>query len=290
MDYVFKCEVKMIYLIFSIFCSSMISIAMRLSEGKTKSTLSMLAVNYIICFILSWAAGGFGNLFPETSGLGLTVGMGTVNGFFYMISLVIHRYNIARNGVILPAIFSKIGALLVPLVVSILVFSEVPTIFQFIGAVLAVISVIAINYRKGEGNGGALKLALFALLITEGCAEIMSKVFNEVGNPALSSNFLFYTFFTAFLFCVIMIIVKKERLGKKEFFYGFLIGVPNFLASRFTLEALKSVPAVVVFPSRGVGTIVIISLAGVLLFKEKLSRKQIMIMAVILVALALLNL
>ena len=281
----------MIYLLLSIFCGAMVSISMRLSEGKVKSKLCMIATNYLTCLTVAWGLMGFQNVFPAEEGIIETLGMGTFNGFFYMLALIMNQYNISRNGVVLSSVFSKMGGLLIPLLVSILIFREAPTMFQFIGFVLSVVSVIMLNYRKdGTGAGGSFKLSLFALLVAEGCAGIMSKVFNETGNSILASNFLFFTFGTAFLFCVIVILFKKERPGKNELMYGVMIGLPNFMGSRFVLKALESVPAVVVYPSRSVGTIVVITLVGMLIFKERLTKQQLVAMAVILAALILLNL
>lgn len=280
----------MIFLLLSILCSSMISIVMRMSEGHVKSKLCMIATNYVTCMILSWYLMGFGAVFPEEAGIRATLGMGTFNGFFYMLGLVMNQYTISVHGVVLPSVFSKMGGLLIPLLVSILIFKEAPTVFQFVGFVLAVASILLINYRKdGNDGSGTIKWSLFGLLLAEGCAGIMSKVFNEIGNVALSANFLLYTFGTAFLFCVAVILIKRERPGKNELLYGVMIGLPNFMASRFMLKALESVPAVVVYPSRSVGTIVVITLVGTMLFKEKLSKQQLIAMAVILVSLVLLN-
>ena len=49
-------------------------------------------------------------------------------------------------------------------------------------------------------------------------------------------------------------------------------------------------PAVIAYPTFSVGTILTVTLAGFLLFKERLSRRQWIALAIILCALALLNL
>lgn len=281
----------MLYLILSIFSGAMISIVMRLSQGKVTSKLSMFAVNYITCAILSWGFMGFMTPFPKADGIWPSIGMGAFNGTFYMLALVLSQYNIAQNGVVLSSVFSKMGGLLIPLLVSILIFGESPTLLQFIGFVLSMISIFVLNYRKDtDGAGGKFTISLFALLVAEGCAGIMAKVFKEIGNPALSNHFLLYTFLIAFLLCVFLIAAKHERPGIPEFLYGLMIGVPNFLGARFVLRALDTVPAVVVYPSRSVGTIVVITIVGTMLFKERLSKQQIAAMGVILVSLVLLNL
>ena len=64
---------------------------------------------------------------------------------------------------------------------------------------------------------------------------------------------------------------RKERIGIKEMLFGIGVGIPNFFASRFLLIALNSVPAIIAYPTRGVGSILVVSIAGIFLFKEKLN-------------------
>ena len=86
-----------------------------------------------------------------------------------------------------------------------------------------------------------------------------------------------------------MVLVKKQRFGKWEIFFGVLIGIPNFFSSKFLLGALSRLPAVVVFPSFSVATMLIVTLTGVVVFKERLSRNQWFALAAIIAALVLLN-
>ena len=72
--------------------------------------------------------------------------------------------------------------------------------------------------------------------------------------------------------------------------FGVLLGVPNFLSSLFLLKALASVPGVIAFPSYSVATILVVAMAGLLFFREKLARKQIIGAVLICIALVLLNL
>ena len=73
-------------------------------------------------------------------------------------------------------------------------------------------------------------------------------------------------------------------------FFGIMIGVPNYFSARFLLHALSTVPAVIAYPVYSVATIVSITLAGVLLFKEQVSSKKKFALLLVVVALVLLNL
>ena len=171
---------------------------------------------------------------------------------------------------------------------SILIFKEHPEIAQILGIILCLAAVILINFEK-EQTIIQFKLGLLLIWLVSGICEGMSKFQEELGNPELSAHFLLYTFGTALILCFGLIVFKKAKVGLKDIVFGILLGVPNYFAAKFLLKSLESVPAVIAFPTYSVGAIVIITLAGVLVFKEKLSRKQVIGIAGILLALVLLN-
>ena len=151
--------------------------------------------------------------------------------------------------------------------------------------------VAAIVLIQGGGKQEtASPLGLIVLLLAGGSGDAMSKVYEEVGPAALKDHFLLYTFMAALILCIIVCIVRKQPVGWSEALFGLLIGVPNYFSARFLLLSLGQVPAVIAYPSFSVGTIVMVTLAGMLLFKEKLSRRKLIALGVILMALALLNL
>ena len=141
----------MLFLVFAILSSSAISIIMRISSDKVSGNLSMLAVNYLTCAILGAAYTGFDLALPETPGSSLTVGLGILNGILYLASFVLFQINTRKNGVVLSAIFMRLG-LLVPIVVSVLFFHEIPTWLQIAGFCIAIGAIVLINLKK-ESTG-----------------------------------------------------------------------------------------------------------------------------------------
>lgn len=146
-----KEDVEMINLILAIISSSLVSIAMRVGEGRAKNNIGMLSVNYFICMILSIIYVGVGNLFQTGEGLGTAIGLGTINGFFYISSLVLFQNSVKQNGVVLSAIFMKLG-IMMPLVISIVLFKEMPTVVQMFGFVIAIIAIVLINLKGKNIN------------------------------------------------------------------------------------------------------------------------------------------
>lgn len=277
----------MIYLLLAIFSSAMVSVVMRLSTNRVGNNVAMLVMNYLMCLVLAALYTGLGDLFPQSAGLGQTLGMGVIHGALYLGSFVLLQANVKRNGVVLSATFMKLG-LLVPMVVSVLFFGEKPEFLQIIGFLTALAAIILINSEKDATVMGS-KVGLFLLLIGGGSGDAMSKVFEELGDTALSDQFLFYTFLAALTLCIALMLVKQQRPGKAEIFWGLLIGIPNFFSARFLLRSLEDVAAVIAYPTYSVATMLVITLAGVLFFREKLGKRQWAALGIILIALGLLN-
>lgn len=278
----------MLYLILAIASSALVSIIMRLSDRKVTGNIAMLAVNYLMCLVVSAAYTGFDNLFPDAPGLGGAMLMGGINGLLYLGGFVLLQINVRRNGVVLSSTFMKLG-LLVSLAVSVIFFHEAPELLQVIGFCLAIGAIVLINFKRESGGEAGFKMGLILMLLAGGMADAMSKIFEELGNPALEDQFLICTFLVAALLCTLLMVQKGQRPGKWELIFGLLIGVPNFYSAKFLLGALESIPAVIVYPVYSVATILVVSMTGVLAFRERLEKRQWIGMGLILIALVLLN-
>ena len=278
-------------LILAIVCSVLISVFMRIGTNRVDSKTGMLASNYACCIIIgaiSAAAGGSGfSALSANPAVPLMLLFAVINGSLFLGAFLLLQANIRKNGVVLSTTFSKLG-LLVPMVVSIFLFKEIPTFVQIIGFVIAIFSIIFMNKNDGKGSK-ASAAGLIILLLACGSADTMSKIYDELGDPSLSSLYLLFSFAVSLLFCLFIVLIKKEKLGRKELIYGFLLGIPNYFSVHFMLGSLATVPAVIVYPTYSVATILFVSLAGVLIFHEKLEKRQWFILGSILVAVALLN-
>ncbi len=277
----------MLYLVLAILSSVSVSLLMRLSEKHVKNNVSLLLMNYIMCTVLAMYFTGFDGLMEPLPGKGTAIGLGIINGIFYLMSFVLFQYNVKKNGVVLSSTFMRLGVL-VSMILSIVVFKERPEFLQLVGFFIALAAIFMIQTDK-EKTSAKFKAGLLLLLLLNGSADAMSKVYDEVGNPAFEEYFLLFTFVFALLLCFCLVCLRKERIGISEVFYGMLIGIPNYFSARFLLKSLAHVPAVIAYPTNSVAVIILISAGGVLFFKEKISRRQKGAMAAILVALVLLN-
>ena len=300
----------MIYLILAVVTSALIAIAMRLSEARVKSVFGMFLVNYLVCLILSRltaavagdASVSFEQGFREP-GILLATLLGTACGIIYLYNFFMLRLNIRRSGVVLPSTFMRLGVV-IPILMAMIFFHETPSLPQIIGIALAISAIFLIqdpapkaqtdsgpkDLKRTAKKTGADLLLLLLLLLGGGMGDSMSNIFDKLGNAALKDHFLAFTFLAAFVLSVVVVLVRREKIGRFEILFGLLLGIPNYFCSRFLLLSLGSVPAVIVYPVFSVATFVLITLFSLFVFREKLSPRKWAAMGVILTALVLLNL
>ena len=281
----------MVCLILAVLASSAVAIIMRLGEKHIKNNFAMFAANYLVCSIIAFLLMEDKRLFVMREGLPFAVLLGLGSGCLYLLSLTLMKLNISKSGVMLTSVFMKLGVL-VPALMAIIVFRESPTALQIIGFVIAVAAIVLIYLEPSGAKGGAgtASILLLVLLIVGGLTESMANIFDKVGVAAVKDHFLLLNFFTALVLAVIITAAKRQPVSWKDLAFGAVIGVPNYFATRFLLLSLGSIPAVVVYPIYNVGAIILIGIAGILLFKEKLSAKKLVGFGLIILALILLNL
>lgn len=278
----------MIYLILSIVSSALISICMRVSEKHIRNQMGMFMANYATCILLSF-------LFIEEKAGYLTknmslpvVGMGLACGILYLVNFIFLKFNMKHNGIVLATTFMKLGVL-IPTLMAVVVFHETPGWTQVVGIGLSIVAIIIIHFEKDAIQEGNKKIWLLLLLMLSGITDSMANIFEQAGAAEAKDGYLFVTFFAAFLIALVLALVSKTKMSGKDILFGILLGIPNYFSARFLLQALGSVKAVLAYPMYSVGTIVIIMLAGVILFRESISKKKACALGLIVLALCLLN-
>lgn len=288
----------MIYLILAIASSSLISIFMRLSENHIKNEMGMFMASYALCAAL--AVGFMDKSAPQlllgTHDQHLTVILGIITGAFFLGGFLFLKYNMKYNGIVLSSTFIKLGVL-IPTIMAIVVFGEVLSVLQIVGIAIAIAAIIIINFEKepegadclGESKTGNKKILLLVLLLLGGLGDSMSNIFEKLGPDSGKDGFLLLTFFTAFVITIAIVILGKKKLCKADILFGLLVGVPNYFSARFLLASLGSLEAVIVYPTYSVGTMVVVTIVGVIAFREKISKQKGLALGLIAVAIALLN-
>ena len=143
----------MIYLLLAIISSTLVSVLMRMGENKIKNEMMMFSANYAMCVIFSYAMANQSSLVLNDS---ITIVMGIICGVLFLASFVLMKINMKYNGIVLTSTFTKLGVL-IPTLMTIIIFKELPSFLQIIGVLLACIAIVIIQFEKSAINEGNKK-------------------------------------------------------------------------------------------------------------------------------------
>lgn len=268
--------------------SALVSIIIRLGEDHVTNQMGMLLSNYVVCSICAIVCSNSDVVTAVQASGFFEIGLGVVCGFLYLAGLLLMQYNTKHNGVVLSSTFMKLGVL-IPTLMAIVFFREIPKGTQVIGIVLALLAIVMIHFEKDALKEGNKKIWLLVLLLCGGITDSTANIFEKFGSPAAKDVYLFMIFFVAGVLAFVLVLKSKKKVSPKDVIFGVILGVPNYFSSRFLLLSLSSMSAVVVYPTYSVATMITITVVGVLAFKEKLDRKKAIALGMIVLALGLLN-
>ena len=278
----------MLYLFLAIASSAMVSICMRASEKHIKNEMGMFMANYAVCILLSAVFMNGQIDYGTSQSVIFMIGLGILSGILYLVSFVFLKFNMQYNGIVLSSTFMKLGVL-IPTIMAVVVIREIPTWMQVLGIVLSVVAIVIIHFEKDAIKEGNKKIWLLVLLIMNGFTDSMANIYEKTGDASGKDSYLLITFLTAFLLALVFALTGKQKITKKDLLFGMLIGVPNYFSARFLLLALTELAAVLVYPMYSVATMIVISLVGILVFRESVSKKKMGALGLIILALCLLN-
>lgn len=284
----------MLFLILAILSSASMALVLKCFRNQTGNRYGILLGNYLTCIVISFL------MLPEKRlvlhGSGVTLLCGIIGGVFFVAALVCMQSSIRKNGATLTSAFARLG-LIVTLIVSFVLFHDRPAPLQYVGIGFALAALAVLRTGSGFTAGkkrAALGFGLLLLtLLASGGADVMAKVFAQYGSAAEDSLYFFYLFSTAALICVVLSLFEakhhKKHIVLKEFASGILVGLPNFYSSYLLLLALEALPAFLAYPIYSTGTILLVMLVSALLFRERLTKKQLPGILLIFAAIVLLT-
>lgn len=291
----------MIYLFLAIISSVSISVILRVFDKKIENNMILFSGNYVVCTVFSAIFGLSENVLTPIEGTSTAVIIGLISGVFYLMGFVLLQVNIRRNGIMLAGLFMRLGVL-VPLLMAIVFFKERPQVIEIIGIITAIAAIFVINLeKKADGDSSVENMEVTAgpkskaiyllllLLLVGGLTDSFANIHDKMGNRACSDQYLLITFSVALLSSIVMAIVKKQSFRLTDFAIGMFVGFPNYFCSRFLLLSLSKLKAIVVYPVYNIATILLISLCGIIVFREKLTRNRLIGIIMVLAALLLLN-
>ena len=202
---------------------------------------------------------------------------------------------LSAGNVSVAVMFANFG-MLVPILLSCILYGDRPSLLRILGILLTVLAFL-VTVKRGAGKSEKTYL-VFALLsmLMNGASLSVQKLYGKQGIGGGSFSFVAASYLCCALLSAAVYAVLALRGQKKTFRVTRLPILAAFCAggSLACYLALNTYAARVIdgsfhYPAHSGGAILLSTLAGVLLFHDKLSKRQIAACALGLAAIVLMN-
>lgn len=274
----------MIYLIASIFSSTMILALFRLLDRSQAVTRHAICLSYL-------AAALTGVLFFQTAGLHFS------DSWFYLAALEGAAFYIVFRligvttqvcGVAVASIATKMSVV-IPVAMGLILLGESVHIYKTLGIALGVISVLLAAGDRVSVNNWLLPIAAF---FGTGLIDASFKMFQVWGlEDASIASFTVTIFIFAFATSLAHhLILPNRSINRSSVIYGVLLGCANFGSAFFIMKALStsSMESSVLYPLNHFGVVISSTVVAVVLFREALGVMAGFALALALAAIVLL--
>lgn len=271
----------MIYLLLSVLSSTVIFVVFRLYTRFGVNTLQAIIVNYFI----ACTVGFFGYI--EGSDLSHVPSEKWFPGALMLGALFITVFNLAaittqKSGLSVVAVATKMSVA-IPVFFGIFLYNESTGFLKLTGIVLALIAVYLTSVKTREGLSIKSKNLLFPLLVFLGSGIIDTSLkyletsyVSETDVGVFSSTI----FATAGIIGITILLIQafsgKLKITFRNIVGGIALGIPNYYSIYFLVMALRSdgFDSSTIFTINHVAIVTLSTLTGILLFREKLLKKN----------------
>ncbi|HIP33666.1 MAG TPA: hypothetical protein EYG89_02805 [Bacteroidia bacterium] len=271
----------MIFLLFSILSSTAIFLIFKLIDIKKVPGFNVILINYFIAALLGFSL----NKSPQTI-MGFITSdafwFSFLIGFLFIVMFFVIGWNSQKSGLAVTSVASKMSVVM-PISFSIIYFNETISGTKIIGIIFALLAVFFTVYRKKEKENSKSIFLPVILFLGMGLVDISVKYVQEKFiTPEINSFFTAFLFLISAFFAVIFTFFNKKTLKDykipKVWFFGFALGIVNFGTIYFLIATLNSkiFSSPVVFGINNTGIVLLSFLLGLLFFKEKLLKINIL--------------
>lgn len=291
---IYRTFVPMLYLILAIVFSTGVFVAMRLFERFKLDNHQALMWNYVF-------AAGTGFLMCKQLDMPAQLvdepwfGLSILTGFWFIFTYLLMTASTQRSGVTVTSLSSKLSVVL-PTLAGVVLFSEKLNFVATMGIVLALVALVLVVGGKNTTNKDIKINWLLPVLIFfgTGTGDILMKLTEQQNTSDDMSFMIAFIYFIAMLFGILIVahdlIRGKSKWQWKNAIGGIGLGVINFFSTFCVYHAMRCFDNVVLFPIYNIGVVSLTALTGWLLFKEKLTWKNYLGLAIAIIAVILITL
>lgn len=199
-------------------------------------------------------------------------------GFLFIVTFNLLAFGTQKIGIAISTVANKMS-MIIPVIIGISLFSEKLGMFKLIGIVLAISAIYMTSTKSGKLSFDKKFLPIILLIffgqgMADGTLSWVQKFsINDENTPLFFASVFLIAGILGSVFLIYETIKNGFKLEFKNLIWGIGLGIPNYLTLHFFVRSLQSpiFESSQVFPIVNMGVIVLTALAGILLFREKLS-------------------
>ena len=266
----------MIYLLLSILSSTAIFVVFKLLKSYNINTLQAIVVNYFTaCIIGSLLYKG--DIKPveivQTNWFIAAIAL----GFLFISIFNVMALTAQKNGLSVASVASKMSVI-IPVVFGILVFKESVGFQKITGILLALVAVYLTSLKQKDN--AVLTQSIYLPLILffgSGIIDTSINYFAPDDNiPLFSATIFAMAAVIGVLLLSFKYLKSKQRFKLKSLPFGIILGIVNYTSIHFLLLALRveNTESSTLFTINNIAILSLSTLIGLILFKEKISKKN----------------
>lgn len=265
-----------LYIAISALLSILIAHVLKLTENRKMRTLHVLTLNYVYALIiLPFLLPEGVPLIPPIDAFFLFSSI--FNGITFITNFFVYSKSVNVNGVGISVVSMRMS-LVIPVVFSIVHYQEPFHAGVVLGLLMVLTGLTLMILKPNVPLMQSIHDAkmLLAMFLMSGSADILIKIYERIGNPALhDAHFVGGIYVVALASGLIYLAIKRElNFTKDELLTGAWIGVPNLLTFVFMLKAIAVLPATVAFSMSHISVVLGGTLLGRFYWKDHLFRTQ----------------
>lgn len=240
--------------------------------------LPVLVVNYGVCSVFAWVVAG-GRVPPGGDWLWL----GLVQGLMFISVFRLTGESARQMGLGTTAVLTKLSVVL-PLLVSLVVFGERLTPTQWMGLLVALGALLLLLRQEKSAQLPIVPGLALAVFIGSGLVDTNFKLFDGwFAGQASPEAFLQVVFPVAAVVGGAALLATRKQADVQPpsnrsktsdvVLAGVVLGLVNYGSVLTILFALRELPGAVFYPLNNIGQLVLAGLLGVVLFQERPTRR-----------------
>jgi drug/metabolite transporter (DMT)-like permease len=264
----------MIFLILSIICSVTVGVLFKFAKRYEINIMQTVTWNYLFAIGLSifffkpdFSSINIQHISPIFIALGVLLPI-----IFLFQGLAVRNAGLAKTDI------AQRLSLFLSLCAAYFLFNEHFDRLKYVGIIFGFVAIILTLYRKSNSSSSKNSfLYLLLVFLGFGIIDILFKLVSQITIfPYTTSLFIIFciSFILSLSYILYLAIIKKTKLQLINFICGCILGFFNFGNILFYLKAHRAMadnPSTV-FAAMNIGVIILGSLIGILVFKERLSK------------------